>query len=199
MKLSQRDRRALLILGVAIVVWLAANRLWRAPAGAAPVVSAADSISMAEKRLARVRQLAASVPGKEQVLKQAQAELSAREKGVIQAATAAQAQAQVLEALRRIAGAQSPALELGAVDMSREVRALSPDYGEVSVTVPFTCTIDALVNYLADVANAPEALATSDLRVAPADAKQKTVNVRLTVSAVVPQRLVPEKRGFTSF
>jgi hypothetical protein len=32
------------------------------------------------------------------------------------------------------------------------------------------------------------------LRITPADAKEKTLNVRLTVSAAAPRKLVPEKR-----
>ena len=55
------------------------------------------------------------------------------------------------------------------------------------------CRIDQLVNLLAALQAQPELVATSDLRVLSSNAKEKTVAVRLTVSGVVPRRLVPEK------
>src|SRR4051794_7378112 len=67
------------------------------------VVAPTESIPAAERRLERLRQLAATVPGKEEVLKQAAAEVQAREAGVLQADTAAQAQAQLLDVIRQAA------------------------------------------------------------------------------------------------
>jgi hypothetical protein len=48
---------------------------------------------------------------------------------------------------------------------------------------------------MADLANRPELLATSDIRVAAANPKEKTVSVRLGLSGVVPRKLVPVKKG----
>jgi hypothetical protein len=59
--------------------------------------------------------------------------------------------------------------------------------------VQIDCRIDQLVNILAALGSQPELVSTSDLRVASSNAKEKTVGVRLTVSGVVPRRLVPEK------
>ena len=58
------------------------------------VVAASESAPMAEKRLERLRQIAATVPGKEALMKQASGELESREKGMLKAETGAQAQAQ---------------------------------------------------------------------------------------------------------
>jgi Type II secretion system (T2SS), protein M subtype b len=154
------------------------------------VVAAADSAPLAEKRLARLRSLAATVPGQEKVLKQASAELAAREKGILQTDTAAQAQAQLLEIIRRT-GKEEGFDVRGAEEM--KVRPLAADYGEVTVTVAFTCRIDQFVNFMADLANRPELLATSDVRISAGNAKDKTVNVRLGLAGVVPRKLVPNK------
>jgi hypothetical protein len=52
---------------------------------------------------------------------------------------------------------------------------------------------------MAELANEPQLLATSEVRVAAANAKQKTIQVRLGLSAVVPKKLVPEKKGLAIF
>ena len=46
---------------------------------------------------------------------------------------------------------------------------------------------------LAAIPAQPELVATSDLRVMSSNAKDKSVGVRLTLSGVVPRRLVPDK------
>jgi hypothetical protein len=59
--------------------------------------------------------------------------------------------------------------------------------------VQIECRIDQLVNLLASLETQPELVATSDLRVLSSNAKEKTVSVHLTISGIVPRRLVPEK------
>src|SRR6266545_7273907 len=110
MTLQSRDKRALALLGAAVVLMLA---YWasgsRENTGAK--TAALDSIPAAEKRLVRVRELAASLPAKQDALKQVWAELAAREGGLIEADTAAQAQAVLLQIVKRVGKAQSPPLE----------------------------------------------------------------------------------------
>jgi hypothetical protein len=191
-KLQQRDRRALLILAAAVVVVLAVR--YGLPKDETPAVAPAlDSIPAAERRLARLRKIAAEAPALEEAEKALAAQLAQREKGMIQAETSAQAQAQLVTIVRRIAGAQQPPIEIRTPEVG-QTRPLGADYAEVSVPVAFTCRIEQLVNLLADLTHQPEWLATSALRITPADAKEKTLNVRLTVSAAAPRKLVPEKR-----
>jgi type II secretion system (T2SS) protein M len=189
------DRRTLLTLvtGVAVILAL---RFGVYGDKTADVVAPTDSIPVAEQRLERLRQVAATVPGRETVLKQVTAELNTREKGMIQADTAAQAQAQLLEVIRRIAGANGIDAR-GAEEL--RVRPLANDYGEVLVAVTFNCAIEQLVNFLAALANEPEVLATNEIHITSGNAKQKTIQVRLSLSAVVPKKLVPEKKGVAAF
>src|SRR2546423_8545255 len=100
MKLDKRDQRALLLLAAAAVVILLMKLIARP--GPEIAEAAADSVEMSEKKLTRLRQLAATVPGKEAVLKQAKAQLAVKEEGVIQAETAQQAQAQLLQTIRAL-------------------------------------------------------------------------------------------------
>ena len=196
MTVGKFDRRTALALGIGVMVILALRfGVYGDKTG--DVVAPADSIPVAEKRLERLRQLAATTQGKETVLKQVSAELTTREKGVIQTDTAAQAQAQLLEVIRRIAGANGIDAR-GAEEL--RVRPLANDYGEVLVAVTFTCAIEQLVNFLAALANEPEVMATNEIHITSAgNAKQKTIQVRLSLSGVVPKKLVPEKRGVAAF
>ncbi len=198
MNLQDRDKRALMALGFALIVALVIL-LWPSssstPKAVAPGVT---TIPMAEQRLARLRNVVAAIPGKKQVLDGVAAQLKQRERGILEAETAAQAQAQLLQLIRKVARSQAPPLELGQVEMGA-VQALGADYGEVLVTVHTNCRIEQLVNLLADISAQSEAIATHDLQVRASDLKQKIVAVRLTVSGVMPKRLVPERRGVGAF
>jgi hypothetical protein len=193
--ITPRDRRALLLLSLAVVLTLVlrfgvyGDRQPR-------VAAAAGSIPQAEKRLARLRQLAASVPGKQTVLKNVSAELAAREKGVIVTETAQQAQAQIQQILRKLAGDHGIEIRGGEFG---QVRPLGADYGEAPVAVPFDCGIEQFINFLSAIGNQPELLGPTDVRIIAGNPKDKRVSVRLTVSGVVAKKLVPQKKGLVAF
>ena len=189
------DRRTALMLGGGVALVLVLRFVVLADRRPT-VVAASDSVPLAEKRLAKLRDLGATVPGKEKVAQQVSSELAAREKGMILTATAAQAQAQLLEIIRRT-GKDEGIDVRGAEEM--KVAPLAADYGEVTVAVSFTCRIDQFVNFVADLANRPELLAANDIRVSAGNPKEKTVLVRLGLSGVVPRKLAPEKKGTVSF
>ena len=193
MILQARDRRALALLGVSALLTLG-YWYWPASGGPGIVVPAGDPVAVAEKRLARLRETAATVPAKEEIFKNVSLDLATREKGLLAADTAAQAQAQLIQIIRRLGASEMPPVEIRATELGG-VRALGDAYGEAVVAVQIDCRIDQLVNILAALPSQPELLATSDLRVVSANAKEKTVGVRLTVSGVVPRRLVPEKKN----
>lgn len=197
MTLTDRDKRAVLLLGV-VVVGVVAWLSFSGSGGSAKLVRPADSTALAEKRLNRLRQVAATLPAKEGILKQVSAELDQREKGLLQAATAAQAQAQLLQIVRKIGKSQTPPLEIRGEEIG-QVHALGDAYGEVGVSVTFESRIEQLVDLLADLTAQTEIVASNDLRIGEASPKDKTLSVRLTVSGVVPKRLVPEKKGLDAF
>ena len=190
MTVSPRERRSLAWMGVSLAlsgVWY----LWQnSGTGPAPVVAATDSTSLAEKRLARLRDTAATVPQKEEILKSVTADLAKREAGLIPGDTAAQAQATLLQILRKLCGAQQ--IEIKSTELVG-IAPLGDAYGEASVAVNLECRMEQLVNLLADLSAQPQLLTTSDLQVAAANAKEKTVSVRLGVSGVTARKLVPEK------
>lgn len=194
MTVQQRDKRALIVLGVvvalALIYWVATST----PSSSAKVAAPVESIDRVEKGLANLRTRAAMLPVKEDLLKQANAELAEREKGLIPGDTADQAQAQLLQVLRRVAKAQTPPLEIRQVELGQP-RSYGNAYGLVNVSVTIDCRIDELVNLLATLSAQPETIATDEIRFGLANPKQKTMPVRLTVSGIVAQRLAPQKKG----
>jgi hypothetical protein len=193
--LEPREKKAVIALGVALgltaVVLL--YEFW--PAGSTAVAEASpQSVPQMEQRLARVREVAAAVPNKQEILKKVAADLEIREKGLIRADTAQQAQAQVITILRGLGAAEAPPIEIRATELGA-IAPFGDDYGAVNVSIQVECRIDQLINFLAALAARPELIATRDLRVISGDPKQKTLNVRLTVAGIVPKTLAPLKKG----
>jgi len=103
--LTTRDRRAVALLGLGLLTLLVLRYGVYGQRQTA-VVAATDSVPLAEKRLARLTQVAATVPAKQSLAKKISSEVALREKGIIQAPTAQQAQAHLLETIRRVAKAE---------------------------------------------------------------------------------------------
>jgi Tfp pilus assembly protein PilO len=180
------------VVSVAGILWVRFSVLSDHPTS---TVVVSETIPQAEQRLQKLRQVNATIPGKEESLKKAMAELAEREKGILQAPTEAQAQAQLLETLNNLARGNGIATQGGDF----HDKPLSKDYGEVSVTVRFNCDIVQLVNLMAALADQPQILATNEMRITGGSDKKKNVQVMMTVSCVVARKLLPEKKGGTLF
>src|SRR5437763_285678 len=120
------DRRLLMVLA-SLAASVALKYMFFAGDGAPKVVAATTSIPLAEKRLQRLREQAATLPAKEALLKQVNAELATREKGIIQAETAPQAQAHLLDTIHRIAAQNG--FDARGADQFTEAKPLGDAYG----------------------------------------------------------------------
>jgi hypothetical protein len=190
---STRNRRALILLAGALVV--AAVLEYGLPSNSAAPVAAVGDPGLIQQRLTRLRQIAATVPVREAGMKQMTADLAVREKGIIQAETAPQAQAALLEIASRVGKAEQ--LDVRGGDFAAP-KAFG-DYGLVYATVTFECHIEQLVNFLADLAKEPELVVPAEERIGAANAKDKTMSVRMLLAGVVAKKLVPEKKGLATF
>jgi hypothetical protein len=196
MTVGKVDRKTAILGGVGIALILVV-RFGFYGDSTTPVVTAVESVPQAEKRLQHMRDMAATVPGKQQVLKLASAELDEREKGVLKSATESQAEALLLEIVNSVAKAQG--IETRGMEEYHS-KPLNADYGEISIAVSFNCDITQLVNFLAGLADQDPILATNDIRINGTPDKKKVLNVKLSVAAVVPRKLLPaEKKGGTAF
>jgi len=165
----------------------------------APVVKTVGvfrSVSQTEKQLIKVRQVAATVPAKQALLAHVDSELAAREKGVLVADTAPQAQARLLEITKKVAKAENIDLRGGELG---QVKTYGADYGEATVALSFECRIEQFVNFMASLSHEPELLAPTDIRINTANIKEKTISVRLTLGGMVPKKMIPEKKGFSLY
>jgi hypothetical protein len=189
--LSTRNQRALVILCVAVLLMLGYRMFFAGSSQEA--VSGIDSVPLAERRLASLRQIVVKLPAKEADLKQVENEVALREKTIIAAGTKDQAQARLLEVARRVGSANG--IEIRGGDFQTP-KTFGDAYGEVFAGVTFTCRIEQFVNFFADLSREPDLLAPSELTMQSADQKAKTLNVRMVLSGVVLRKLVPEKKGY---
>jgi hypothetical protein len=191
-EVGKLDGRLIRLLAIAVPLMLILRFVVftdKAPA----VVAATESVPMAEKRLEKLRELAAMGPGRETVLKQVRGELETRERGILQAETSAQAQAQLMDVIHRVAAANG--FDARGAEQLGEAKPLGSDYGEVTVTETFNCAIEQFVNFMAALANEPQIVATNDIHITGGRDKNKNIQVRLSLSGVVPRKLVPVKKG----
>ena len=194
MTITQRDKRALILLGMAVAVIFiyVVTAPKDGPAVVAPAANR-ESIPAAEQRLTLIRQSVARVPGKETVLKAVADELAVREKNLIRADTAAQATDQLLQIVRAVARAQAPPVELRGIEMG-QAGAYGDAYGEVTVSINTECRMEQLLNMMSDLSARKELVSTREIRIGAANQKEKTVVVRLTIAALVPRALVPKRK-----
>ncbi len=101
MNLKRSHVAAIALLAAGVILGLP----FRTTSPVPEVVSATDSAPLLELRLSKLREAAATVPAKTESLKMVQGQLQTREKGVMGLATAAQAQAHLLEVVHRVAAA----------------------------------------------------------------------------------------------
>ncbi len=196
MNLSPRERRLLMLLVPAVLIFVVLRFTVLSDSGPAAPASDGNSVALAQQRVARLRQLKALVPSREAVVKQAESDLAIREKGMIPGDTAAQAQAALLEAARRVG--KSNQLDIRGGDFPAP-KAFG-DYGLVFTSLSFECHVEQLVNYLADLGRQPELMVPSEERItAGQDKKQKIVSVRMVLAGVVSKKLIPEKKGLGAF
>jgi hypothetical protein len=193
MTLDTRQRRGLAFLAMTLLLGVIMNRLFSDRTATEVVAPSTDTVAVAERRLAQLRDTAATVPSREENLKKITADLAAREKGLIVADTAAQAQAQLIQIVRALGNAENPPVPIRATE-GFLISAFGDAYGLASVSITVDCRIDQLINMMAGLGARPELVSTTDMRIMATPAKEKTISVHLTVSGVVPRKLVPAKR-----
>jgi hypothetical protein len=193
--MSEREKRALILLVPAILLILII-RFGFLNDKKAVVVRAGETVGQAEKHLSKLREVAATLPAKQQLLAQVDADLAAREKAIMQEDTAPEAQAHLLVLARKVAAAEG--IEIRGGEFA-QAKVFGSDYGEVFATVSFTCPIEKFVNFMAGISREPELVGPADIRINSQNAKEKTISVRMTLGGLVAKRLVPEKKGFQAF
>jgi len=197
MNLSERDKRAVKWLAYAAVpslvmlLWPAGDNAANNAASAVP--AGVNTPEALEKHLQRLRKKQAELPVKQTVAKDLLGQLVTREKGLIRADTLAQAQAQLTQVIRQTGRGQG--IDFRAVSTGQS-RIYGGEYGEIMITASADCKIEQLVNFLAEITKLPELLSTEDLRInSNGNVKEKNLNFQVSISGLVPKKLIPEKRS----
>lgn len=191
MNLSTRDRRALALLCAGLVA-AAILRFVFSTSDASQSAAVRGSPEMAQARLNRLRQIAATLPAREAAMKQVSLDLADRERSLIDAATVGQAQAALIEAIHRVGTREQIDIRGGDLGAPRPFG----DYGLIYATVTFNCHIEQLVNFLADLGREPQAIVPAEERISPSGKPQeKFIAVRMVVAGLVSKKLLPEKKG----
>jgi len=192
MTLGDRDKRALKMLAYAAVpglIWL----FWPSSDDAAkPVaVAVANTPAGLEQQLQRLRSKEAQIPAKQGLMKDLQSQVNVREKGLIIADTLPQAQAMLAQSVRQVA--RQEGFDFRNVSIG-QAAIFGGEYGQISVQISGECSIEQVVNFLADLTKRPELMATEEMRINLSNPKSKILQFGATISGLVPKRLVPEKR-----
>ncbi|MEP6714310.1 MAG: GspMb/PilO family protein [Terriglobia bacterium] len=194
MTIAPRERRALLLLAAALVL-AAILKFWVFSDAAPQPAASKDTIAIAGLRLARLRQMAALVPAREAVMKQTTLDLAEREHGLLTADTVAQAQAALVEIARRVGKGDQIEVRTGEFVPPKEFG----EYGLVFAAISFECHVEQLVNFLSDLTHQPELVVPSEERMTAANAKEKTMSVRIVLAGAVAKKLIPVKKGLGAF
>lgn len=188
MPVSGRDRRALLFLGIAFVLFLLLQTDWILPAPDA-TASTSGSIEAERNKLLLAQTQVRQEPLLSAEYRSLQSLEESLEERLLESETAALAQAEMRERVGEL-------LEGAGISMRASrftnVEAEGEDFAQVPLIVDFTCDITRFVNLLADIANAQELLSTREIKVSSANPKTKAVRVELTVSGYLPITRTPE-------
>lgn len=188
MPVSGRDRRALLFLGIAFVLFLLLQTDWILPAPDA-TASTSGSIEAERNKLLLAQTQLRQEPLLSAEYRSLQSIEESLEERLLESETAALAQAEMRERVGEL-------LEGAGISMRASrftnVEAEGEDFAQVPLIVDFTCDITRFVNLLADIANAQELLSTREIKVSSANPKTKAVRVELTVSGYLPITRTPE-------
>lgn len=191
MTLQERDKRALKIMGPLLVgglTWM----FWPTGDPTKPSAqAAAASPAILEQQLERLRSKEAQIPAKQGLMKDLQSQVNAREKGLIVADTLPQAQAKLADSVRQVA--RQEGFDFRNLSMA-QTAIYGGEYGQIAVQVSAECRIEQVVNFLADLTKRPELLATEDMRITSGNPQSKVLQFAVTVSGLVPKRLIPEKK-----
>ena len=187
--LPTRDKRALMLLGGALLMAVLLQTDFLSPAAGG--TASAASVEATEQRLLLAQTKAKQAPLADGEAVALGRQLAAAETQLLKSETTALAQAEmreIMDALLKAEGIAMDSSQFGAAELEGQ------HYVRIPLLVDFNCGIEQFVNLMASVANAPQLLTTHQIRLSPANESTKSVRVRFTVAGYVPVARAPELR-----
>lgn len=185
--MSDRDRRALMLLGGAVVLFALLQFDLILPSGGSAMTTA--PVAAVEEQLLTAQVAARQRPLTNAELNAASTTLENAEKRLLSSETAALASAEMREIVGKILEAEGIKM-----DSSQFGRAAleGEHYTQVPLVVRFNCAIEQVVNLMAAIANAGPLLTTRQVRISPSKSETKTVSVQMTIAGYLPASRTPE-------
>ncbi len=177
--LSDRDKRALKALGIA----LTAAAIWLGHDAISASSTPGASIEALEQRYLLALAKAERQPGLERDARSLARSLQILEHRLLSAESPSLAQAEIRSLSTTLlgdAGISSPVSEFGSVGIDGD------SYVGIPLDLEFACQTDQFVSFMAGLANARPILATRSVRISVDSAATKTIRVRLTVEGYLP-------------
>jgi len=187
--MTQRDRRALTLLGVAVGLFLVLQLDIFAPSSASGSPASDAALDALEQRLQLAQVQARQRPLIEAELSAAQRRLEKVEGRLLESADPALAQAEMRSFIGQLLEAEGIPLR---VSRFATVKLEQDRYAQVPLVVEFTCGIEQMVNFMAAIANSSRLLATRNIRIRPDKPEVKSIAVTMTVAGYLPMDRAPE-------
>lgn len=187
--MSQRDRRALIFLGVAVALFLLLQLDMFAPGSSSGSAASGAALDALEQRLQLAQVQARQRPLTEAELSAAQRRLEKIESRLLESADPALAQAEMRSLVGQLLETEGIPLQSSRFS---PVKLEQDRYAQVPLVVEFTCGIEQMVNFMAALANSSRLLATRDIRIRPDKPEVKSIAVTMTVAGFLPMSRAPE-------
>lgn len=189
MNLSPRDKRALIVLALAVASFLLIGF------GLLPLVDrlaeARQGLATQEMTLRKYRRAATGEVARQASLSDLQKRVVTVEAGMLESPTAALAAAELQRILKEMAAANR--IELSATEFL-PAKALDSEHTLISTRFTVTANMDRLVNFLVTLESAPKAFGVRTLAVyANVPNPEKKVSATLVLAGVMRTEKVPEK------
>lgn len=181
MKITERDRRALLLLAFSAVLFLFLNYVV-VPWGE-KFMTSGDDLRMAEKKMRHEKEMLASAPAVEVQLKSMQGRLDTEEQKLLQTTDKSQADAQFQQWIAQRAAEQK--VELQRTDFL-DVAPYADAYVRVPVKIQLTGPITQVVQFINSITHGDRLVSVDELNVNSGYIdKEKKIQCSMVVSALM--------------
>ena len=180
MEISQRDKRALWAVGVALTLF-ASFRFAIFPAWDF-LQEASANLPDRQKTLEKYREVIQAAELRRAEISSLEARLREAEAGLLASETPDLAFAEMQLLVQQLTAAQSIEIRSSAF---LPVKPLEDDYLQVPLRLQFQCSLDQLASFLEEIGRGPKRLAISNLALQTANAREKLISVNMNVAGIM--------------
>ena len=190
MRISRRDKVALILVGAAVAVFVlfqfAVFPVWDA------LQDMRQELPLQQKKLQKYQQAIERASLLSAEARSADNRLQQAEAGLLRGKTPALAAAELQDRMNQFTGAKS--IEVRSSEFL-PAKALGADYVQVPLGLMFQCRMDQLAGFLASISEAPEYITVPKLLIQYTGAKDKQVQVSMQVAGIMRGQIAAPSQG----